>query len=572
MHNSRSRIFLALILSSASLTCSAQNLLQVYQDALANDQTYQQAISTWQSAKQTLPIARSVYLPLIEAQYEYSEKTQSSANSDDNVDTSNGTIGISQQIFNAEGWMAIKEANYSVKAATASYFAAQQNLIERTASAYFNVMIAAETVTYDKAYKRQLYNQLETNRQKYKVGLISSVDVFTTEASYDAQVAQEIADQNTLRDNIEALAVITNHRYKTLQGIKESIPLMTPKPNNLDQWVELAIKQNYTLQSQQYTTLAAKQDIKTQAGAAVPNIFGSAAAARNESVGNGKSKNSTIASLTIDYKPFQGGLVLANTRQSRYNYVTETGALEYQYRETVQNTRNSFLGVIANISKVKADQQGVISSEKSLQATQAGYQVGTEDIEDVLSSISQLYSSKQLHVSDQYAYMNQLIDLQESAGTLSVTSLRTINAWLQKPVTFSTLLDDSKYSTSSKETPSNTNNAITTNYKVTKNSTKPINNGNYTVQLYAAKQLKDANQFLAQINQPQAFIIQSKNGYKVVYGHFITSNAAKTTLKSLKPTFKDAWITQISTTPSKKIIAASKKPTQRDVVLPRPLA
>ena len=519
----------------------AENLMQVYQDALQNDQTYQQAISTWQSEKQNLPIARSYYLPTISSEYNYSETD----NSGNNTDTSNGSLSITQQIFNYAGWVGIKESDYSVKAATATYFAAQQSLMENTASAYFNVMTAAETVIYDKAYTRELYNQLSTNQQKYKVGLISSVDVYTTEASYDAQVAQTIADQNTLRDNIEALAVMTNHRYKTLQGIKTNIPLLTPKPNNLNQWVSLATKQNYTLQSQQYTALADKQEIKVQAGGGIPTISGSASTQHNNNASSSSSKDSNLLELTINYSPFQGGLVYANTRQARYNYVTQTGALEYQYRQTVQNTRNAFLGVKSNISKVKADQQGVVSSEKSLQATQAGYQVGTQDIEDVLSSISQLYSSKQTYVSDQYAYLTQLIDLQENAATLDLHSLQTINAWLKKPITFSTLLKDDNtaqstlHRTASKATQRPTRTTQTTIPRQTTTAQT------YTIQLYASHQQTDAQRYLRTIQQPNTFIIHSGDWFKVACGRYSSQQNAKQALQALPASFKDAWISRL---------------------------
>ncbi|MBV52925.1 MAG: hypothetical protein CL816_02525 [Coxiellaceae bacterium] len=525
----------------------AEDLMQVYQDALQNDQTYQQAISTWQSAKENLHIARALYLPSIQTEYNYSQKNQRTDNADKHTDTSNASIALTQQIFNVAAWMGIKESSYSVKAATATYFAAQQSLMESTASAYFDVMIAAETVIYDKAYKRELYNQLVTNQQKYKVGLISSVDVYTTEASYDAQAAQLIADQNTLRDNIEALAVMTNHRYKTLQGIKSSIPLLTPKPNNLDQWVKLAIKQNYTLQSQQYITLAAKQDIRVEAGGATPTVFGTAAALHDWAAPDNKSKDSNTLALTVDYYPFQGGLVYANTRQARYDYVTQTGALEYQYRQTVQNTRNSFLGVNANISKVKADQQGVISAQRSLEATQAGYQVGTQDIEDVLSSISQLYSSKQTHVSDQYAYLGQLIELQESAGTLSTESLQTISNWLKKKIIFSELLKIDSQSNPTSQPSFSANKSQHSQIAKASSTLETARTKNiYTIQLFASHKESDAQRYISNIKQPNAFITQTGNWYKVAYGHFNSQALANDALKKLPSSYQGAWVTKLA--------------------------
>jgi len=529
---------ISLLSITISSTVCAESLMQVYQQALKNDPTYQEAISTWQAAKLNLPIARSYYLPTLTLEGDYSETTKKPITTGKytTTDTSKYTATLTQQIFNYDIWSSIKEADYTVKAATATYFAAQQSLMQRVTNAYFDVLTSSEEVVFDKAFKRELYNQLVTNEQKYKVGLTSSVDVYTTKATYDTQVAQEIADQNTLRADLEALTAITNHKYKSLLGIKNSIPLLSPNPKSIDSWVTTSVKQNYNLQAQQYTSLAYKKDIQVQTGDALPIVYGTAGYLHDRSAVASFNPDYTAAGITVSYSPFTGGLNTNTIRQARYNYLAQSSLLEYTYRGVVQSTRTAYLGVMSNISQAQANEKTVLSSQKSLEATQAGYKVGTQSIDDVLTSMSQLYSSKVSYITNQYSYMAQLISLELNAGTLSAQNIATINKWLTKPVYFNTILSDTKNGLgSSITTPAKTKATNKTTTQATNN------NGNYTIQLYAANKRQDAVQF--QQHAPKgSTVIKSGNMYKVTTGSFNSLATARSALTTIQANYHDAWV------------------------------
>ena len=432
--SSKITILISALFSLFVPACHAENLTQVYDQALKNDPTYQQAIATWQSAKVNLPIARSYLFPTITTDGNYAGTDHKNLIDDGttHLDVSTMSATLTQPLFDFNVWSALKAANYSVKSATATYFAAQQTLMQDVTTAYFNVLTASETLVYDQAYKAELYNQLVTNKQKYKVGLSSSVDVYTTQASYDTQVAQEIADKNALKVSLEALTAITNHTYRSLVGIKTAVPLVPPKPANINQWVGTSIKQNYSLQAQQATALQYKKLIGVAAGSALPTAYGSIATTRTRVASDSFRPTSTTSGIAISYSPFTGGLNISNIKQARYNYLAQSSALEYTYRGIVQSTRTAYLGVMSDISQVKANQQTVLSSQKSLEATQAGYKVGTQSIDDVLTSLSALNNSQVSYITNQYSYLSNLVSLKLNAGTLSEQDLATINQWLTK--------------------------------------------------------------------------------------------------------------------------------------------
>lgn len=451
----KSRRFLATMMITtavlASLSARADDLLQVYSQALDADPIFAQAQSTWKSQKMNLPIAEAGYLPQVTMNANASRNyTQTFPSSSLNIPTGSSGIGTSytwqygysvsldQPIFNFVAWASIKNADATVKAATASYIAAQQSLIQRTATAYFKVLQAYEQLRYTVANKRAVWQQFLMSRQQFQVGLIAITDEYDARSRYDQVVANQIAAQNNLNIQLENLRAITGRGYASLKGLGKQLPLFRPQPDNMDNWVSVAIKQNFDLKAQNYAVIAAMQTIKQKTAGGYPelDLQGGYSDAHVVDTPPDTAQDSGNLGLALTYKPIQGGLVLASTEQARYNYVTASGKLEQVHRSVVNQTRSSFLSVLSLISKVQADKQNIISASKALDATKAGLRVGTRTMVDVLNGLTSLYLAQQQYANDQYDYVNNLISLKAAAGTLGVDDLKEINGWLGKSILF----------------------------------------------------------------------------------------------------------------------------------------
>ncbi|EKD77903.1 MAG: hypothetical protein ACD_42C00130G0002, partial [uncultured bacterium] len=322
-------------------------------------------------------------------------------------------------------------------AATATYLAAQQSLMQRTATAYFNVLQAYDLLRYTVANKRAVWQQFVSAREQFRVGLIAVTDEYDARSRYDQVVAQQLAAQNSLNIQLEKLRAVTGHSYASLKGLGK-LPLLSPQPDNIDTWVHIADHQNYALKAQDYNVIAAMEAIKQQAAGGYPTLGLTGGVGETHAVGNPPDTATDTASLglALSYNPIQGGSVIASTQQARYNYVTASGLLEQTYRQVVDQARSSFLSVLSNVSQIKADKQSIISSHNAFSATEAGFKVGTRTMVDVLSALTTLYQAQKQYANDQYFYINNLISLKAAAGTLSVADLEEINTWLGKPVVF----------------------------------------------------------------------------------------------------------------------------------------
>lgn len=436
----------------ALLPTYADNLMQVYAQAVKSDPIFSQAQSNWQAQKMNLPIAEAGYLPQFTVTANGGPGfTNSGSAFFGGEGTTNSQYGynlsLSQTIFNVAAWAQIKSAGASVKAATATYLAAQQSLMQRTVQTYLNVLQAYDQLRYTVANKKAVKQQLVIATEQFRVGLIAITNEYEAKANYDQVVAQQIAAQNNLNTQLEALRQLTGRNYASLQKLGKKLPLICPQPNNIDQWVDVANTQNYSIKAQNYNVQAAMEKIKQQAASNYPSIALTGAYAGGNSTQNlnststaGLSTSGSYTSgnigLSLNYQPIQGGLILASTQQARYNYATAAGLLEQTHRNVVYQARSSFLSVLSNVSQLKADRQTIVSARNALAATEAGLKVGTHTMVDVLTVMTALYHAQEQYAIDQYTYINNLIGLKAAAGTLSVADLQQINTWLKKTIYF----------------------------------------------------------------------------------------------------------------------------------------
>lgn len=419
----------------------AADLIDVYRDALRNDPVFKAATTTYYSSKEALPQARAALLPQLlgtgtltrNRQNNGAANAASGAAGTQVFTQHNFTAQLSQTIFNYANWIRVKTAAASVKQAQATFNASAQELIIRVADAYFNVLQAKDNLRFTQSELRANERQLEQARQRFKVGLDAITSVYNAQAAYDAVAAQKIADENEVANRREALREITGELYRNLSGLRGKLPLVRPVPNDQEAWVSVATRQNYVLLAARYAAVAARENIKVNAAGNFPTADFTSS---YNDTGNTRpfpaTSDTTTANLgvSLNFPVFQGGLVLSQTRQAKYDYQTASYQMDSTYRSTSVTTRQTFNSVVAGISKIKADRQAVKSAQSSLDSSEAAFKVGTRTIVDVLDDQKNLYDAQRTLAIDQYTYIRDILTLKQAAGTLSVSDLEHINSWL----------------------------------------------------------------------------------------------------------------------------------------------
>ena len=420
----------------------AEDLLDIYRLALKNDAQIQQAQAQDFAAREATPQSRAGLLPSINVsanitgeRLDIKSAPNPSSEGTSTFSDKGFTLSLTQPIYRRDRFVRVRQAKASVRQADVTFEAAQQALILRSAQAYFGVLSALDNLDVARGQKAAIGRQLEQSQQRFQVGLIAITDVQDAQARYDLTVAQEIAAENQLSTARESLREVTGTYAKELAILGKEIPLVTPQPADIQAWTDTAFKENRALLAAQYAADVAREQIEVQRSGHYPTLdivadhtYANTGGGR---LGAAKTGDSTIG-LQFNLPIYQGGLVTSQTRQARYQYDQALGALEAQRRATQRDARNAYLGVMTGISQVTANKQAVKSSEVALEATQAGYQVGTRTAVDLLNAESQVYGTRRDYAQSRYNYLLATLTLKQAAGMLTEEDLAKINALLAK--------------------------------------------------------------------------------------------------------------------------------------------
>lgn len=423
----------------------ATDLVEVYQQALHSDPTFQQAIAVHLASQEGIAIARAPLLPQVgftgTGNYSSLQASGSGVANKGNTKTRgyNLNLSLTQQLLNFEDTDTLAQSKITAAAADAEFEFSKQDLMMRVATAYFNVLKSEEEVRYALAKKNVFKRQLQQTQQQYHVGLKTMTDVDLAQSSYDNAVADYIVTTNNLQDAGENLRAITNIQYDNMNQLQDNFPLIAPNPADAKQWADAAIKQNWQLQSDRLTAQAAQKNINIQKDAGYPTLDAEAQYGDiNSHVWDATPSATThttgpVLSLNLNYPLFQGGLITSSTRQAVDQYESAAQASELSYRTTINNTRQDYLKIIASISTIKADRQAIKHGESALEGVFAGYKVGTKTMVDILTAQEQLFQAQSQYAQDRFTYITTSLQLKEDTGTLSLKDLDAVNGWLVSP-------------------------------------------------------------------------------------------------------------------------------------------
>jgi len=457
---SNTLLSLALALMLAPGLARAEDLLQVYQQARASDPVLAQANAQRLATQEGISQARAVMLPQLSASYSYNRSHGTSSNTQPfstpngfqifNFTSSSQNYGatlrgvLSQTLFNFSDWANLKAAHAQAKSQNMQYQSAVQDLYLRVAQAYFGVLAAQDQLTYAESNKKALARQLEQAQQRFQVGLAAITDVNKAKAQHDSAVANVITARNNLDDAREALTQITGQPVKYLSSLRKDIPLIPPVPTKLSAWVQRALHNNPALKSYERKVQASNDTIKAARGAYLPTLSAQLSYSRSPGWGDQSSRlgglgayhtnnlnRNTAIGVVLNIPIFTGFATQSRVRQAVYNRDVSQDVLEQNRRGLVRNTRNAYRSVLAGIASVQANQQTVVSAKSSFEATQAGYEVGTQTIVDVLLAQQALYQAQSAYSQARYNLLINRLSLVYDAGSLNFQSLQQLNALLQ---------------------------------------------------------------------------------------------------------------------------------------------
>ncbi len=436
------RLWLLILLLAVSGVTRADDLVSVFGLALDSDPQYQAAIASHDAALEVVPQSLALLLPDINLRADVSRNRfhnrKPEPDEKENTYSTNKDYSalLRQSVYARDRFIALEQADSRVAQADAELESAYQDLIIRVARRYFIVLGAMDNLEFVQADKAAIARTLDQAKQRFEVGLAAITDVYEAQARYDTAVSEEINAEKLLDDAREALRELTGESPGEVEILREEIPLAEPQPAAKEQWVETATGQNPLLLAARAATEAARQEVEIKRSGHYPTVDVTAGySRRNVSFGGlvPLNRNDSAIGLEVVLPVYQGGLVSSQTRESRFllDQTQQDGVRIF--REVERQARDSYRGVLSEISRVKALKQAVISSDKALEASEAGFEVGTRTIVDVLDSQRELLRVRRDHARSRYDYLLNTLSLKQAAGILEEPDLVQINGLLEPP-------------------------------------------------------------------------------------------------------------------------------------------
>ncbi|MCP4412405.1 MAG: TolC family outer membrane protein [Gammaproteobacteria bacterium] len=428
-----------LIGSLITTSLQAENLMDIYNLAQKNDPIFLASGALLDANLEDTNQSFSALLPTVTGSITNSYSKTSSGTTDvltSKIESVGSTLGLSlyQLIYDYSTWVSYDQAKKSAEQARVQYKVNEQDLIIRVAETYLDILGAKDKLEFAVAEQKAIKQELEQTKQRYEVGLIAITDVHEAQARFDQSEADRIIAQNTLDNAHEALREITGRYHNNLDILNTDIPLISPEPARIDDWVQVARESNLNVISSNMTVYLAQQDIKRNFGGHYPSVSLSASYSDTTTDLSWVDVNSESyglsGSINVNIPIYSGGLTNSRVEESEALYKKATYDLESAMRSTIRTARSAYLGVNASISGIKALEQSVVSQQSALEATQAGFEVGTRTIVDVLLSTRTLYSARSSLSSARYNYILAVLKLKQAAGILSSFDLQEINKWM----------------------------------------------------------------------------------------------------------------------------------------------
>lgn len=430
---------LGLLFASGPL--GAADLLQVYRDAQANDPTFAAARSTLDAGREKAPQGLSGLLPSLTLsgntvwnENEIKSRSNSFATLKPNFNSNGYTLTLSQPLFRWQNWVTYNQSKLQVAQAEANFVQAQQDLVLRTAQAYFDLLYSKENLAAVRANKIAIAQQLESAKKNFEVGTATITDTHEAQSRYDLSVAQELAAENDLEVKRRALQAIVGKEPDALAPLRSTVALTPPQPAGMEKWVEAAEKDATNVQIQLAAADIAAQEVEKQRAGHYPTVDVVANTGRSTtfaSTGLGLAETDfNNVGLQLNLPIFQGGLVTSRTREAAANRNAALSALEAARRTAALAARQYYLGVVSGLAQVKALEAALVSSQLALESNKLGYEVGVRINIDVLNAEQQVYSTRRDLAKSKYDTLLAQLRLKAAVGALGEDDVQQVNGLL----------------------------------------------------------------------------------------------------------------------------------------------
>ncbi len=436
-------IALGALLGGALHPAVAEDLIQIYREAVANDPTLASVRASWEATQEVVPQARAGLLPSVTLlgnanRQNFYEKlhTDPSLSATETFSAANYTVSASQPLYRKQNLVALDQAKQTVAQSDYVLASARQDLIVRVAQAYLDILLARFNIELTQSQKAAVSENLAQAKRNFEVGTATITDTNDAQAKYDQIVAQEISAGNDLDNKLAALRAIIGRAPKELKRFEGRFIPQLPTPNTRDAWMDAAIRDNPQVRIAQANYDISVLEVDRQRAGHYPTVDlvasfnqGYAGATPSVSLSSAQAYDLRLGliGLQVNVPLYLGGSIESKVRQAVSNQEKARQDLESARRSAQLSAQTAFSGVTSGVAQVGAFDQAVKSAQVSYDSTKLGLEVGVGTNLDVLTQQQQVFQTRFNLAQSYYNFVINGLRLKQAVGTLSEADVEELN-------------------------------------------------------------------------------------------------------------------------------------------------
>ena len=431
----------AAVMMAFASSAQAQSLVEMYEAARGYDAGFISAKAQFEAnlarANQALGgILPNIAVSVSQFRTDFQRQAQGgekSANTE--IETKTTAATMTQPIYRPAAWASYRQGGRQLQQAAAQYEAAEHDLLIRVSQAYFDVLTSEDNFELVQNQKKAVSEQLASAQRNFEVGTATITGVRDAQARYDLANAQAIAAENDLRTKRLALNMVVGLNDAKPKRLAKNTTLVTPPKEDVNAWVSQAHASSPAVRQAQLAVEVADYEMDKATAVHKPTLDAQMTYGRTENlkgtatpaITNPYTTWSPTVGLVLNVPLFAGFSGVFKVKEAMALKDKAQSDLENARRGSEQATRNTYFGLIAGLSQVKAYEAAEASSQSALDANKLGYSVGVNINIDVLNSQSQLYQTKRDLAKARYDVLVTNLKLRQAAGTLTPADLQPIN-------------------------------------------------------------------------------------------------------------------------------------------------
>ncbi|WP_263054618.1 TolC family outer membrane protein [[Curtobacterium] plantarum] len=424
-----------IVLSCVPFGSYATSLQQAARAALTYDSALQSSQMTSEADQQKYLQGMAGMLPTLTLEGNWDRQEQPDKKYQSGVTNHSYDLSVRQPLFDMSKYAGWRKGVAIANTAEAQSKKAEEKLLNAISNAYFSVLYQQEVLQAAKAASHNFKQQ----QQKLQAGILNGQNTRTeldeAKANYALAQAKEIEASSQLLLAGEAFRRLSGVSPDTVEPVNFQCLNASPYASLTDA-INASQQRNTEIKIALFQNDQADADVLAADGAHMPVVSLYARYGKNWSrndnddnllydaiFGTNSKSNNLQYGVNVSIPLFAGGSQISQSYEAAYRRQAAKYSTMEAQRKAATDTRSAWLSLTNGKALINAQKNAVESSREKVVSVQYGREMGFRTVNDELDAQQKYFSALKDQAESRFNYLNALINLAQSTGSLSIDML-----------------------------------------------------------------------------------------------------------------------------------------------------